>query len=82
MLTFWRLPSDLRSLTRWRKRIGENIACPPPEVACIAKGNTNKHCEFGGKVSLVLTHSRGLARSAQEMPPINHSKRQSQHNQH
>jgi hypothetical protein len=38
-----------------------------PEVSCIAKGKTNKRYEFGCKVSLVLTHSRGLALSVQAL---------------
>src|SRR5690606_34723744 len=38
-----------------------------PEVACIAKGKTNKRYVSGCKVYLVSTHRQGLALSAQAL---------------
>jgi transposase, IS5 family len=47
---------------RTQKRADKNklYALHAPEVECIGKGKARKPCEFGVKVSLVVTHLRGL----------------------
>lgn len=50
-----------------QKRQGENkvYSIHEPHVECISKGKAHKKYEFGCKVSIVMTHKRGLILSAE-----------------
>jgi transposase, IS5 family len=72
-------PSALSALKTWLERCerirtqqrhdkNKLYALHAPEVECIGKGKARKPYEFGVKVSLVVTHLRGLMVGARSFP--------------
>ena len=66
-LTMW-LERAERIRTQQRHDKHKLYALHAPEVECISKGKARKPYEFGVKVSLVVTHKRGLMVGARSFP--------------
>lgn len=56
-----------RLLSQTKKSKDKVYSIHSPHVYCIAKGKAKKPYEFGVKVSLVLSHKKGIALSAQAL---------------
>ena len=56
-----------RLLSQERDTKNKVYSIHEPSVYCISKGKSHKRYEYGSKVSLVLTHRRGVVLSAQAL---------------
>ncbi len=66
-LTLW-LDRSQRIATQQKKDGNKLYALHAPEVECISKGKVRKRYEFGVKVSLAVTHKKGLIVGAKSIP--------------